>query len=101
MYALPYVIPNISIDVFWPTAVIAGLVFYIVNSVIKPILKILTLPINILTLGLFSLFINAFVFWLVGYFVNGFDVTTVVAAFVGGFVASVVAWIIGLVFDDE
>ncbi len=68
-----YLIPGVRLDGFWPaffTAVFLGLV----NAVIKPILIILTLPINILTLGLFTLVINAGMVLLVAKIIPGFSV---------------------------
>ena len=68
-----YVMPGVRLDGFWAaffTAVVLGLV----NAVIKPIFVILTLPINILTLGLFTLVINALMILLVGKIVPGFEV---------------------------
>ena len=64
----------IAIDSFW-SALIAGLVLGIVNALIKPLLLILTLPITILTLGLFALVINALMVLLVSFIVPGFAVS--------------------------
>ncbi|HRY63060.1 MAG TPA: phage holin family protein [Patescibacteria group bacterium] len=68
-----YVMPGVRLDGFWAafwTAAVLGLV----NAVIKPIFIILTLPINILTLGLFTLVINAMMILLVGKLVPGFEI---------------------------
>jgi putative membrane protein len=101
MYGIPYVVPGVTVDMFWPTAVIAGLVFYIASHLIKPILKILTLPITVITLGLFMIVINAAVFWGTAYFVTGFEVASLGPAVIGGIIASVGTWIISLVFSDS
>lgn len=101
IYGVTLVVPGVTIDTLWPTAVIAGVVFYIINIVLKPILKLVTLPINLLTLGLFSFVINAVCFWLVGYIVNGFSVGGVLPAIVGGVVASLGAWIISMLLDKD
>jgi putative membrane protein len=55
-------------------AFIAGLVLGLVDLVIKPIVRFLTIPINILTLGLFNIFINAGMLWIVDFFIDGFKV---------------------------
>ncbi len=68
-----YVLPGVTLTGFW-TAVIVALVLGIINAVLKPILVILTLPINILTLGLFTLVINALLIMLASSFVSGFAV---------------------------
>lgn len=94
MYGMQYVVPGVTVDTFWPTAVIAGVVFAIINAVVKPILNILTLPITIITLGLFTIVINAVLFWWVGQIVNGFDVSGWLASLLGGLVASIGAGII-------
>jgi putative membrane protein len=71
-------------------ACIGALALGIVNAVIRPILQLIALPITCLTLGLFSLVINAALFWLVGQFVPGFHVTGFVASLFGTVVMSVV-----------
>ncbi|EKE20856.1 MAG: hypothetical protein ACD_7C00459G0003 [uncultured bacterium] len=66
-------IPGVSVDSFFVTF-IAALVLGIINVILKPILLILTLPINIFTLGLFTLVINAFLVLLASNLVDGFRV---------------------------
>lgn len=75
------------------SALMAALVLGIVNAILKPILVILTLPINILTLGLFTLFINGLMFWFVASFVKGFEIVNFSAAFWGAVVYSIITWI--------
>lgn len=87
-----YIIPNIFVADF-VTALLVALVLGLINITIKPIIKLLTLPLNILTLGVLGLLINAFFFWLVGIIVSGFDVLTWGAAFFGALIVSVVMWI--------
>lgn len=91
-------VPGITVATF-TDAMIAALVFSVINMIIKPILKILAFPINMLTLGLFGFIINAFLFWLVGYLVPGFEVFTIAAAIIGSFVLSVILWIAGMFLD--
>ncbi len=61
----------LSVDAFWPSAVIAAVVLAVMNAVVRPVVKVLSLPINILTLGLFSLVINAAMLYLVAALVPG------------------------------
>jgi putative membrane protein len=68
-----YLLPGISLAGFW-TALLVALVLGIINAVIKPFLIILTLPINIMTLGLFTLVINALLVLLASAVVSGFGV---------------------------
>jgi len=70
----PYLISGISVSNFY-TALITAIVLGIVNAIIRPILVILTLPINMLTLGLFTLIINGLLILFVASFVKGFDVS--------------------------
>lgn len=67
------VVPGVAIASF-PVALAAGLSVGIINACIKPVLKLLSLPISIVTLGVFSLFVNSFCFWLATLFVPGFAV---------------------------
>ena len=74
-------------------ALIAALVLGLVNAVIRPILVILTLPVTLLTLGLFIFVINAFLFWFVAEVVKGFTVTGFMAALIGSLMFSVITLI--------
>ena len=77
-------------------AVILGLV----NALVRPVLTILTLPITILTLGLFYLLVNGFVFLLASKIVPGFEVTGFWWAVLGAFIVGVISWFIGA-FDKK
>ena len=76
---------------------IATVVIVFINAFIKPVLKLLTLPINILTLGLFTLVINALLFMFVGYVVPGIEIDGFLSALLGSIILSIlsvgVAWI--------
>ena len=76
------------------TAVIVALVWGLISLTVKLVLKLLTLPINILTLGLFSLVLNALLFWLVAVFVPGFTVAGFIPALEGSVILSLVSGII-------
>lgn len=95
-YAL---IPGIEVANF-TTAVVVALVLGILNIIIRPILLILTLPVNILTLGLFTFVINGLVFWLVSFFVKGFDIAGFWAAFLGALAITVVKWVLDKFLED-
>lgn len=94
------IISDISIDPIW-TALIVGACLTLFNMFIKPIIKILTLPINLLTLGLFALVINGVVFWYMGVFIDGFTVGTFWAALLGSIVVSIINWILSKVFHFD
>jgi putative membrane protein len=84
-----YFIPGITIT-DTTTALVAALVLALLNLLVKPVLFILTLPITIITLGLFSFFINAGLFWFAAYAIEGFAVTSFWAALFGSLIVSVV-----------
>jgi putative membrane protein len=91
LIAVAYLMPSISVSSF-TTALVAALVLGLVNAVIRPILVILTLPVTILTLGLFIFVINGLLFWLVGSFIEGFHVAGFWAGVVGAIVYSLISW---------
>ena len=83
-----WIVPGITISSF-ATALIASIVIALINLVIKPILIFLTLPINILTLGLFILVINALLFMFVAYLIPGVEVDGFWSAFLGALLLSI------------
>jgi putative membrane protein len=90
------IIPGIILcDV--PTALMAGVVLGFVNAIIRPVLKIISFPITILTLGLFTFVINAVCFALAAYLVDGFEITGIVPAFVGALLVTFVSWALSAV----
>ena len=87
------VIPGIRIQSIGMGIIAAG-IFGIVNAVIRPVVLILTLPINLLTLGLFTLVINAAMLKLVADVVPGFVVESFRAAFLGALLISLISWLV-------
>lgn len=85
-----YLVPGIVVDSLY-IAIIAAIILGLLNLIAKPVLMVLTLPINILTLGLFTFIINAFIFWFVASFVQGFSVEGFVPALIGSVIVSVVS----------
>ena len=75
---------------------IAALVLGVVNAVIRPLLVILTLPITVLTLGLFYLVVNGLAFGLAAALVPGFEIASWTAAILGALLVSVVSWFLGI-----
>jgi putative membrane protein len=80
----------------WGALAIAAVVLAIVNAIVRPILVILTLPITVLTLGLFYLVINGAAFALAAALVPGFQVASWVSAILGALLTSVVSWFLGI-----
>jgi putative membrane protein len=91
LLAVPYVLPSVRVDSFY-IALVTALVLGLVNTLIRPLLLLVTLPITILTLGLFTLVINGLLFWFVASFVDGFHVAGFWSAFWGAIVYSIISW---------
>ena len=72
---LPYLLPAVQVRDFW-TALLVALVLGLLNAIVRPVLVLLTLPITVLTLGLFLFVINGLMFWLVARMLDGFTVTS-------------------------
>lgn len=85
-------VPGIHVDEL-STAVIAACVLGLINVFIRPVVVLLTLPLSILTLGIFYFFINALMLKLAAYFVSGFEVKSFFAAFLGSLIISLVTWL--------
>lgn len=92
-----YILPGVTIDGFL-TAIILALVLAVLNAVVRPILIFLTIPVTILTLGLFLLVINALIILLADALVAGFDVTGFFAALLFSLVLSVIVAILDMIF---
>jgi len=93
LIAVAYVVPGIHVSGFGG-ALIAALILGIVNAILRPILIVLSLPLELVTLGLFTLVINALLFWLVGALHVGLTVDGFWPAFFGAIVMAIVSWIL-------
>jgi len=88
-----WITPGIMFSSFW-SALITSAVLGLINALIRPLIILLTLPINILTLGLFTLVINALMFWLASTIVKGFEIENFTAAFIGALVYMVIVMLL-------
>lgn len=95
LWVTAYFVPGVTIS-SWASLAIAALVLGFINAIVKPILVILTLPITIITLGLFYLVVNGIAFALAAALVPGFEISGAVAAIVGALITSIVSWFIGM-----
>jgi putative membrane protein len=93
LVAVAYLVPGIHVQDLM-VAVIAALVLGFVNAVIRPVLVLLTLPVTVLTLGLFILVINGLLFQLVAWMVPGFDVAGFWWAVLGALVFSIITFLL-------
>jgi putative membrane protein len=89
------IVPGVNVNNY-VTLALAALVLGLVNALVRPVLLIVTLPLTILTLGLFYLVVNGLAFGLAAALVPGFDVASFGAAVLGALVVSLVSWAIGL-----
>ena len=101
LLAVAYLMPSIHVSGL-SSALIAAAVIGLVNMLIKPVLVLLTLPVTILTLGLFILVINGVLFYLVGHVLQGFEVQSLMAGILGALLYSIISWALSaLVLGDK
>lgn len=108
LFVAAWLVPGIAVDgaAGWTVYAVMAIILSLVNAILRPLLKLLTCPLIILTLGLFTLVINGFTLWLsswiaVNWFHVGFYVDGFWAAFGGGLVVSIVSLILSAVLMDE
>ena len=107
LYAAIYIVPGIDYLGNWVGILWLALIFGLVNAILRPLLKFLSFPLIILTLGLFTLVINTFLFWLTSVLGQMFSLSLVISdpvlwnAFLGGLVVSLVSVILSLILKDE
>ncbi|MBW4684434.1 MAG: phage holin family protein [Komarekiella atlantica HA4396-MV6] len=90
-----YIVPGFEFNNFG-TAAIAALVLGLINAFVRPIIFILTLPLTIVTLGLFLFVVNALMLWFVGVLIPGFLITGLLPALLASIVLTIVSTILGL-----
>ena len=106
LYVAVALVPGIqSQSANWLSYIWLALIFGVINALLNPLLKLLTCPLILLTLGLFTLVINTFLFYLAGYigtaFGVGFTVDGFWSALLGSIIVTVVSVVLSLVFKDE
>lgn len=97
---VPYVIPGVHIENFY-SALVAVLALGLVNTIIRPIFVLLTLPVTLLTLGLFLFVVNALMFWFVGDILSGFRVNGFFSALFGSIVYSIASWLFSSIIQNK
>ncbi len=90
IFLASFLVPGITVDGYG-SAIKAAVLLGVLNIFIKPVILIMTLPITLLTLGLFTLVINALLLWFVGYAVAGFEVASFISALVGAIIISILS----------
>ena len=99
VFGLTYFLP-ITVHPFWVAFIISACLIFI-NFIVKPILNVLTFPINFLTMGLFSAVLNIFLFYLLSRVVNGFVLNGWQAIVLGGLIVAAANWIIKKILGDD
>lgn len=100
LLAVVKIVPGIYI-LDWPTLFIAALVIGLLNAFLRPFLLLLTLPVNILTLGLFTLIVNAAIFSLTSWLVRGFYINNFWGAFLAALVFSILSFLINTLTGND
>jgi putative membrane protein len=100
IYVVAAIVPGLEVKGVL-TALGAGLVLGLINAVVRPVLVVLTLPVTLLTLGLFLLVLNGLCLWLTALLVEGFEVHGFWAAVFGALLVSVVSWALTAFVSDR
>ena len=100
LWVVSEIVPGIHADGVFATLV-AALVLGILNALVRPFFLLLTLPINLLTLGLFTFVINGLMLELTGSIVRGFTVSSFGSALIGALVLSLVSYVLNVFIDDR
>jgi len=98
--AIPYVISGVAVDGVF-TAVLAAVLLLFFNVTLKPFLILLTLPLTVLSLGLFLFVVNALVFGAMAYFLPGLHVASFASAFGAALLLSAMSWLVNLGVDNQ
>jgi len=91
LFAVPYLMHSVDVTSVG-AALVAALILGLVNTLVRPLLLLLTLPVTVLSLGLFIFVINGFMFWMVAQLVDGFHVDSFWSAIGGALLYSVISW---------
>lgn len=95
LFILPGLISGLQIDSY-PSALFAAILLGLINALIRPFLILITLPITVLTLGIFTLIINALLFWFVTWLVPGIQIGSFWTAFWSAFCYSILTSLVSL-----
>jgi putative membrane protein len=100
LFVVVNVVSGISVE-RWQTLLVGALVLGLLNAFLRPVLLLLTLPVNVLTLGLFTLVLNGLIFYLAAWLVEGFHVTGFWSSFVAALVFSIVSFLLNLLIHSD
>jgi putative membrane protein len=95
------VVPGITFTGNWVNLLLGGAIFGVFNLIVRPIAMFLSLPLLILTLGLFYFILNGILLWVAAQFIPGYNVSGIVAGILGSIVITIVSWIVGALFGGK
>ncbi|SFX22517.1 putative membrane protein [Thermoactinomyces sp. DSM 45891] len=98
IFLIAHYVPGISVNGAG-TALAVAIVLGLVNLLIRPIISFLSLPIQVVTLGLFTLLINVGMLYLTAFLVDGFEIQSFISAIIASLIISMTSWVIGLILD--
>ncbi len=101
LLAVAYLVPSLVEIADFPTALVAALVLGLINALVRPVLTLLTLPLTVVTLGLFFLVLNGLLFWGAASLVPGFHVTGLWSGVFGGILYGVISWFLTALVPGE
>ncbi len=100
LFAVVNIVSGITVS-GWTTTIVAGLVLALMNAFLRPLILLLTLPVNLITLGLFTLIVNASLFYLASFMVRGFEIAGFWDAFLGALVFSVINFLLNVMIKND
>jgi len=100
LLTVAYVLPGITVDGF-AAALVAALILGLINTLIRPLLILLTLPVTVISLGLFILVINGLLFWFAGSVLKGFEVSGFWVGVAGALLYSIFSSVLAMLFFDK
>jgi putative membrane protein len=100
LLAVSYTLPGVTVESIY-VALIVAVILGALSLIVRPILILLTLPVNILTFGLFTFIINGFLFWFVSTFIEGFDTDGFWWAVLGALIVSAFAWLGERIMEND
>jgi putative membrane protein len=100
LLAVTWLLPSIQVSGFG-AALVAALVLGFINTLVRPVLALLTLPITVLTLGIFYLVLNGLLFWLASALLPGFEVDGFGSAVFGAILYGVIAWALSALIPNK
>ncbi|HEY6549315.1 MAG TPA: phage holin family protein [Vicinamibacteria bacterium] len=95
------VVPGITFAGSWVNLLVGGAIFGLFNLIVRPIATLLSLPLLILTLGLFYFVLNGILLWVAARFIPGYAVSGLWAGILGSIVITLVNWVVGAIFGGK